>query len=508
MIKGNTQQTARTTTVPAPVRGLNFKDSLASMRPTDALVLDNLVCRPSYLEVRKGWQNQVTGFGSNVQTLVSYIASDGTKKLFAAAGSGIYDVTSAGALGAASVTGLTSAYWSSTVIGNVGGNTLLMVNGTDTGQSYNGTTWSSWGITGIASTSLDHVMVWKRRVWAVEKNSFRAWYLATDAVTGAATSFDFKTIFQRGGKLVALLNWTVDGGTGVDDLLVAVTSEGEVALYQGTDPASAANFSLRGVYFIGKPVGRRFWTKFGGDLLILTVGGLVALSRFLQSAVLNQISVLTDQIQKLITSDALSYGSTQGWELTTYMEDNLLILQVPAGSVGSRYQYVMNVLTGAWSKIYLNKAITFVVHDGALYAGHSDRVSNSWTGGTDNGSPITYRVVPAFSYFGASTQNKRFTLGRVTFESDTVPQFLAKLLRDFDVAVSFPSQTAPSASGSLWDSAIWDSSIWGGSTSYYRKWFSLNGLTSAASVAVEGISIGTTSRIISLDYVYEPGGIL
>src|SRR5689334_16921509 len=108
-VRQRTTPTVKTTTVPAPVRGLNFKDALPAMGPTDALVLDNWICRPSYIEVMKGSQDHVTGFGSDVQTLIPYFANDGMGKLFAASGTSIYDATTAGAVGAAVVTGMTSA---------------------------------------------------------------------------------------------------------------------------------------------------------------------------------------------------------------------------------------------------------------------------------------------------------------------------------------------------------------------------------------------------------------
>ncbi len=507
-MKFNTKRTTRTLTVPAPVRGLNFKDSLANMKPTDALVLNNLVCRPSYIEVRKGWQEHVTGIGAEVWTLIPYAPNSGASQLFAAAGTDIYDVTTAGAVGAAVVTGMTNSYWSHTVVSNIGGNALIMVNGVDAGQTYNGTVWGAWGVAGVASTALDFITVWKRRVWAVEKNTFRAWYLAIDAVTGAATSFDFKAIFQRGGRLVALLTWTIDGGSGVDDLFVVVTSEGEVAIYAGTDPASASTFALKGVYFIGKPVGRRFYAKLGGDLLLLTEGGLVALSRYLQSTVVDQTNTLTDSIQRQIALDVADFSTVQGWELAVYFPDNLLFLQVPGGSVGSRYQYVMNTLTGAWSKTLLSDVITFGILSGQLYAGHATLVANTWTSGTDDGDPIEYSMIPAFSYFGAPTKQKRFTLGRAIIEADVSPTYQTKLLRDFDQSFMFPSQATPVLSGALWDSALWDAVLWGGSTIFYRRWYSLTGMAYSASLALQGLSNGTTLRIIALDYNFEDGGLL
>ena len=56
-------------------------------------------------------------------------ASGSTSKLFAASGTAFYDCTTAGAVGAAVVTGLANARFQSINMANVGVNYLLCVNG-------------------------------------------------------------------------------------------------------------------------------------------------------------------------------------------------------------------------------------------------------------------------------------------------------------------------------------------------------------------------------------------
>jgi hypothetical protein len=63
---------------------------------------------PSYVGIRKGATNHVTGFSNPVETLVEYLPTSGASKLFAAAGTSIFDVTTPGALGAAVQTGLST----------------------------------------------------------------------------------------------------------------------------------------------------------------------------------------------------------------------------------------------------------------------------------------------------------------------------------------------------------------------------------------------------------------
>lgn len=478
------------------------------MKPQYALRLDNVLCRAGYVECRKGWSPHKTGFAATVETILNYTSVSGSSQRFAAAGTNVYDATAAGAIGAAVVSGLTSAYLAYTQVSNQAGNYLFFCNASDTEKVYDGATWANSGFTGPVAGTLSHVAVWKRRVWWVERNSTKAWYGAVDAISGAMTAFNFSGIFRKGGRLLSILNWTVDGGDGADDYLLAVSSMGEVAVYKGTDPSAAATFALVGVYYVGAPVGERYYAALGGDVLLLTSEGLIAFSKFLQSATIDRRSNLTDTIQQLISSEISTYGSVRGWEIHVFYDDNFLLVQVPAGSVGSRYQYVMSLITGAWSRFIVAPAVTWSVQGANLWMGQQTRVANGWTTGLDNGQPIVGVIIPAFSYFGGAANRKQFTLGRLTIESDTPPTVSKVLLKEFDQTYSFPSGTAAVPSGAVWDSAVWDVATWGGSTSFYRDWYVLGGVAYAATQAIQFISAGDVFRLIALDYVYQTGGIL
>ena len=104
------QTAARVASIPAPVGGWNARDSIANMEPFDAYQLTNYFPGVSNLVLRGGSEDWATGISGQVQTLVNY--STGTaNKLFAWAGTSIYDATTQGAVGAAVKTGLTNAKW-------------------------------------------------------------------------------------------------------------------------------------------------------------------------------------------------------------------------------------------------------------------------------------------------------------------------------------------------------------------------------------------------------------
>jgi hypothetical protein len=507
--KANTRPVIETVPQPAPVRGLNFKDSLASMRPGDALVLDEVICRPSYIEVRRGRQDHATGLPATVETLMPYTSVAGAEQLFAGSGAGIYNVTASGAVGAALVAGQTSAYYSHTQVSNLAGNFLFAVNGVDNVQVYNGAVWAVSTITVMPLNTAAQVAVWKRRVWFVQKNTTRAWYLPVDAITGAAVAFDFASVFKKGGYLVALIPWSIDSGTGPDDYFLAVSSAGEVLVYKGTDPAAAATFGLVGNYYVSPPIGQRFYAALGGDVLLLTKQGLVPFSKVFQSSAVDLKSqIKSDRIQQRLSEDIAAYGSTVGWELVVYLEDNFLFIQVPAGGVGSRYQWVMSTISNAWSRFLISPAVTWGISGGNLYCGGADRTANAWIGGLDGTAGIQYIVIPAFSYFDKTLIRKRVTLGKISIQSDQPPVFATELLVDFDQTYSLGPVVALPPSGSVWDLAIWDSALWGGLIKVDSIWYSLAGLGYCVTQVIRGVQVGSVTRIIALDYVYEPGDLL
>ena len=70
MARRLTAATAQVASIPAPVGGLNDRDSIASMPATDAVILENWWLNPSKLVTRSGSVSWATGFASAVETLI------------------------------------------------------------------------------------------------------------------------------------------------------------------------------------------------------------------------------------------------------------------------------------------------------------------------------------------------------------------------------------------------------------------------------------------------------
>lgn len=501
---------ARIVQIPAPIGGWNARDSIADMSPTDAVSLTNWFPTTSDVMVRLGFTKFATGLPGQVETLMPYNPASGAQKLFAASGTAIYDVSAGGTVGAGVVTGLTNDRWSYVNFATPAGPFLCAVNGADGYYVYNGTTWQSVtsgsspiSITGVTPSTLNFVTAFAQRLWFIQAGSLNAYYLPTSSVGGAAAVFPMQPIFRRGGYLVSIGVWTVDGGYGMQDYMAFVTSEGEIAIYGGTDPTQASNFYLVGVYQLGSPMGNRCFLKYGSDLLYIGKDGLGPLSRLMASTRVNTAVELTAKIQGAISSATAIYGSNFGWSMVLYPAQNMLLLNVPI-SVGQQQQYVMNTITGAWCNFTGWPANCWERWEDSIYFGGNGYVGLAWNTYADNAQNISAVAQQAYGDFGTANQ-KRFTMMRPILTSNGSPAIAANI--DVDYSQSLPLATlaySPSTYGT-WDSAIWDTAIWGGGLSILKNWEGVTGLGMTGSPILNAATNGIETHWAATDIVFEIG---
>jgi len=505
------RQVSASVSLPAPTGGWNARDNLAAMAPTDAVSLINWLPSTSECMLRGGYSNHATGLPAQVETLMDYEGA-ATSRLFAISDGKVYNVTSAGAVGAAVLSGLTNSRWQYCNVATSGGNYLYMANATDKPYLYDGTTWtaidgvSTPAITGVTTTNLNSPIVFKNRVWFIQKNSLKTWYLPTSAVGGAANAVDMSAVAQLGGYIVAHCTWTIDAGQGVDDYYVAVTSKGEVIVYQGTDPSSASTWALKGVWRIGAPVGSRCMYKLGGDVLVISQDGLLPLSSALQSSRVNPRVALTDKIQFAISDAVTNYGDNFGWQVIYFAQQNQLWMNVPV-SVGSQEQYAMSTITKSWGQYQGWAANCWEIFQDQPYFGGNGVVCKAWDTNADNGTNINSLAIQAFSAYGKPGIVKRFTLMRPIFRVTGSPAFLGAINVDFDTTETTSPLTFSPITLASWDSATWDSGIWGGMT-ILQNWQGITGVGRYAAPQLKLVSAGIDVRWVSTDVVYETGGIL
>lgn len=500
------RKVARYKTIPAPVGGWNARDALAAMSPLDAVTLDNFFPITSGVMLRKGYTQWATGLTTDVESLLPY-SSATAQKLFAVSGGSIYDATSSGAIGAAVVTGLTNSYWQSINISTAGGSFLIAVNGADAPRLYDGTTWGTTSITGVAQADLININLFKNRVWLIEKNSLRAWYLGTDAISGAASQFNLQSVASKGGYLVAMGTWTIDAGEGVDDYAVFVTSRGEIIVYQGTDPASATTWALKGVWQVGAPLGRRCLIKYAGDLLFVGYDGVLPMASALQSSRVNPKVAVTNKIQGAMSEVASLYPTQQGWQLDFCPKDSRLLLNVPV-STGNQVQFAMNTITGSWGRFTGVGASCWAQFNDWSYFGGNGYVGRFWDGASDNGTAVSGTALQAFDSFGSMGATKRWTMAQLLMQCNGSPTINANINVDYDQSVTTaPVQFDPSVFG-LWDTGIWDSSLWAPNTASFVAWLGLSGVGKVGGMMMQATTSTAEIQWQATNFVYEQGEFL
>jgi hypothetical protein len=500
---------------PSPVGGWNKRDSIAAMPEIDAVIMDNFWPETDGVSIRPGWESFATGFSDEVESLMVYNSADGTQEMYAAAGTAFYDASSAGAIGAAVVSGLTNARWNYVNMTNSSAVSYLCAfNGVDSPRYWNGSSWititavSTPAITGVTRTSLKNPWIHKRRLWMVERGTLSAWYLPVDSVGGAAVEFPLYGLFKRGGSLLVGGTWTLDGGEGLDDYQVFVTTEGEVAVYTGVNPAS--DFTIQGVWYIGEPIGDRCLFKVGGDLMIITKRGVYPLSLALQSSQVNTSSAITDKISSEMSASARTYGSNFGWELQLLPERNMMILNVPLVENTTQYQYATNTITGAWCRFTDIQSNCWGLYNGKLYFGSGSLIGKFGDSASDNGGVINGDLLPSFSYMADEVRSnlKKFNLVRPLILSNGSPSILAALNVDFTTDTpSAPLNFTPQ-SVFTWDVSIWDEAFWGGGEEILKSWQTFGAVGTCASFRLIAAVGGFTLKLQAYDYVFEVGEIL
>lgn len=379
----------------------------------------------------------------------------------------------------------------------------------------NGTATVGWpAVTGVATTALSHVWNHKSRMWFVEEGTMSAWYFAVDARSGALTEFPFDGVFHNGGSLLFGATWSLDSGSGLDDVCLFVSTEGEIAVYQGTDPSSASTWALVGVYQMGRPLHKNAWFHAGGDVAVTTDDGIVP------------ISVAVREDRAALTGQAVTYPIEDRWrryvrawsetekafEVIHWQREAMLLVSMPQLDGEAYFCLVANSRTGAWARFTAYDARVWgLLGDRCFYGTSTGTIVECEVGGKDVGNAAYVgRWVPRFTSQKAP-YCKQALHARVvaTTDRDFEPELFA--LADF-------SQDWPSAGSStvaeaddVWGTGVWDESQWGVAGDTFRGLSRWQGVAAVGCYLVPGVHIvsgSTASHNIQLAAMwlqYEEG---
>lgn len=500
----------------APVRGWVTNQLPSAMDPQSAWVLDNFWPTNEGITPRGGYKPRVDVAGT-ITTLFEYSAGS----LFIATdAANIYTFTAATADATtltAAVTSQTSGDWHGVETQNDAGSFFTMVNGNDDLQIYDGSSWQAvnsgstpFAITGSGLSGTDawtYVANYRERQVFVEGGTMNAWYLGVNSVAGTATKFPIAGIFNQGGSLHSITTFSSDAGDGLDDRIVFLTTNGEMAIYSG----DLASPSLVGVYEIGIPLARDPFLAIAGDKLVATRAGMVPISAAIQKDP-SQLKAAAATAPIARDWEYWQDATSGNFTLAKWDSRNMALIGVPSSE--GPFVFVLNLETGAWARFTGWDARAMAVLGDSLHFANGVNIYEGDQTGQDNGTSFVCQACMAFQTFGSPVA-KTAKMMRGNFLSSVTFTQQWSVAVDFEAA--FP--TAPNAaalaslSEGIWDVSEWDVADWAGvgrAKNRFSKWYVVSGHGFALAPQLQ-ITSGSATKLdcslVSYDMLVVPGDI-
>lgn len=408
-------------------------------------------------------------------------------------------------------------------------------------NAYDGSSWTVPSITGVPSGTRG-VNVHRNRLWfynAPGSDALNAFYLPVGAIAGTVVKFSLAPFATRGGRIVAMRTWTRDGGEGgSDDLAAFFTNRGQAIIYSGTDPASPASWSLVGIFDLGIPASYApadqgnfsltdingalrdsFALKYGSDLLFVMQSGITSANMVLtpgQEPAEDGVDyTISAKINPTITDASKTWVSLRdgnvnasNWKVLFAPALKQLLVSVPTAV--NTYQsgdgitttqkiysqasdlYVMNTVTGAWTKFTgFNIRDMIAVGSNVYFTDGSTRLYKyDGTAADDAGTAITFECRQAYNYLGMPN-NKQATL----------IQPMLNATGDFSMTVQVDSDFNGGTISSYTSYTV-------GSTQNLQPFLSPAKMGRAFATHLKGqTSVGVVSWYAT-NYIYKPAGII
>ena len=419
--------------------------------------------------------------------------SGGAERIFVANATTLFDVTSRTVTIVAD--GQKSGNWSSAQFSNAAGDWIIAVN--DAGdpplRSIDGMVWEAVvpppplpdpppdplpeppdppAITGPPDTPVENgeglTYVWKyrNRLFFIQGGSMNAWYLGINSIGGALLQIPLAGSTRLGGDLLFGAVLSVDAGDGMDDKIVFVTTLGEALVFTGSNPGDPANWRQEGRFTVGEPLGQNAHTNIGGDLMVLTVEGIVPLSQAIQKAggTLEQ-AMLTRNIKPL-WRDEVTEKRRYPWTIKKWDEAGAVFVAMPGGKVNDRSCLVANNATGAWARFAPNYDAQFFLKmsDNWFFGTQDGVVMLAERTGYDDGLPYTATLVGGWEMFQQPSAHVVWHQARAVFKAPMGQPFVPQLSATTDFQITMPPPPPAGVDSStlleVWDQGNWDLARW------------------------------------------------
>jgi hypothetical protein len=536
------QRSHKVARLPAPVGGIDTRQSLGEMNPNNCIYTFNLQPYEYGMRVRRGYREWQTGIEETVEstlgvhTIVPFdaVSSDpADNRLFVVTNEGIWDATDYD--GTPSQVAVfadqteEAGYGTFTqYVDQAERDVMFYADSLNGLWTYDAATdlWVNTGtLSNLDETTVNFVMSHKNNVWFGVRDSTIGYYLPILASSGDVSPQYFGDKFQHGGALQGLFSWSVDGGDGLDDILVAVSKAGDVVVYAGSGP-DATDWGMKGIYFIGEiPNSSRFGTEQGGELYLLSSYGITSLNDLLQgvdsSALQADISgtSMAYRIAGLIREKMKRTISDRGWGIALVPSEGGVLVTSPTPASDAPIQYYYNRATkgwGIWRDVPMEcfaesgDAVFFGTEDGRLCKMDVDIDNILLNPPTPafNGDDIEFSILTAYTSLAADAIYKRVKLIRPDFISVLPPSHSSLTRYDFDTAegLNFNLNETTGLPIGTWDVAEFEAAIWGSRTGVtYPTIGGAWGYGRYVAIATKGSSRSDT-RLIGWDLVFDVGG--
>lgn len=479
--------------VPAPTRGLNYKQALPFMDPDTAISMSNLIPNGATVDVRGALEKWATvGSATELRGLWAYKASDGGEYLigygqYDIAGNPqdiFYDLTSGTATAIKQV-----AAWSGFVTNypdpapvavNFGGYlfiatgafsnfgslfpTLIRV-GPPSGANR---TFQAADVTAnlghAMNAEADHIWgtigVYKNRIYAALGPSINDGSITQKIFYGnvnqVASTFpttnvyDVSFLTKQGGKIIYADSVTRQEGAFSQSLFAVVTEMGEMLVFQGDYPGSTT-WALVGYYVIPRPLGKRAFFYIGSSLYIITQSGIFSFAELTSNyGSDNKLAFESDYINNNFPTYA-TYGLTlnsltqgiQSWYGTYFPKENKVYIGYPE-SASTYGQLCQDLTTKGWGQLnYRNQVAGTTVFNNGLYGfapasytyqlQGSTHIDDYFNGSTWTHSPISISAQLAANYNQDFSTTKQFGDIKALVQCTSPYSVTAGLTVDFDL---------------------------------------------------------------------------
>lgn len=497
----------------APLKGLSLSSKLSSGDPLKATILDNWIIDEDKIRCRFGQKKIFSHPDARpVDSLVPFYGAPtpnlalGTNgKLTSYSGVDLH-------------VGFLADEWSWTSFANLGEQTYtILVNGKDGVWSWNGTNTTGGmvkeAVTAPASETwinpdTFHIVInHQNHLWFADQENLAIYYLPLQSKSGEVAYLPLNALFKRGGTVRALATWSVDGGDGMNDKLVIFSSNGECAIYSGTDPDS--DYSLNGVYRFDSPMSKDCVTQYGGELYVLISTGLVPMSTMMRAEV-EQLGQTERDVYSAFMDASRRFRNQPGWQLYLDPPTSRMVCNMPQGGANHYKQMVRFMPTTYWTSWSAIPARCFCYVNNTRY--HADDYGNLYSMDRsyldDVGKPILVDVQFAWSNY-KTPGVKHFKMLKPYIITDGAPKPAIDMAVDFQ---DVPPQNQPeitfSNAGANWDDSPWDDSDWAPPSSMVSKWSGVGRLGTVAAPRLQAQIIGCEFALSGIDVLYEQGSVL